>query len=85
MSEILWTPAADVRETTAIGRWMAWLEQEGGLHLEDYSDTRRWSVTDPDGFWSSIWEAFHLIGDRPSSVALADGTLPGAPLFPGPR
>ena len=33
---VLWTPPPDVRETTEIGRYLAWLERERGLVFADY-------------------------------------------------
>ena len=36
MQQVLWTPPADVRETTEIGRFLAWLEQERSLVFPDY-------------------------------------------------
>ena len=45
----LWTPPADVRETTEVGRYLAWLERERGLAFADYEELRRWSVDDLAG------------------------------------
>ena len=41
---VLWTPPPDVRETTEIGRYLAWLEHERGLAFPDYDELQRWSV-----------------------------------------
>ena len=57
---ILWTPPADVRETTEIGRYLTWLERERGLSFSDYDDLWRWSVDDLPAFWSSIWDFFEV-------------------------
>ena len=35
--DVLWQPPIDVRETSRIGRWMSWLEDERGLAFADYS------------------------------------------------
>ena len=60
---LLWEPPADARETTEIGRYLAWLEHERGLVFADYDALQRWSVDDLEGFWSSIWEFFPREGD----------------------
>ena len=50
MSEPIWQPPADVRETTRIGHFLTWLERERGLRFETYDELHRWSVDDLDGF-----------------------------------
>jgi acetoacetyl-CoA synthetase len=81
----LWTPPADVRETTEIGRYLAWLEQERGLAFADYDELWRWSVDDLPAFWSSIWEFFEVKSYAPYSTVLGSDTMPGASWFPGAR
>ncbi len=46
---VLWTPPPDVRETTEIGRYLAWLERERGLAFPGYDELWRWSVDDLAG------------------------------------
>ena len=46
---VLWTPPADVRETTEIGRYVTWLERERGLAFASYDELQRWSVDDLAG------------------------------------
>ncbi|HEY8703407.1 MAG TPA: acetoacetate--CoA ligase [Gaiellaceae bacterium] len=82
---VLWTPPPDVRETTEIGRYLAWLERERGLTFPDYEELWRWSVDDLAGFWSSIWEFFEVKAHAPYSTVLASDAMPGATWFPGAR
>ena len=82
---VLWTPPADVRETTEVGRYLAWLERERGLVFRDYQELWRWSVDDLAGFWSSIWEFFEVKASAPYSAVLASDAMPGAVWFPGAR
>ena len=84
-SGVLWTPPPDVRETTEIGRYLAWLERERGLAFKNYDALQRWSVDDLAGFWSSIWEFFEVKAHAPFVTALADDAMPGATWFPGAR
>jgi acetoacetyl-CoA synthetase len=75
---VLWSPAADVRRATAIGRYVEWVERVSGRSFADYNELWRWSVTDPDAFWTSIWEYFGVrahasyravrVGDRMPDV-----------------
>ena len=80
---VLWSPPADVRETTEIGRYLGWLERERGLVFEDYDDLWRWSVEDIPDFWSSIWEFFEVKAHSPYEAVLIDDAMPGARWFPG--
>ena len=82
---VLWTPPPDVRETTEIGRYLAWLERERGLAFPGYDELWRWSVDDLPAFWSSIWEFFEVKAHAPYSTVLASDAMPGATWFPGAR
>ena len=82
---VLWTPPPDVRETTEIGRYLAWLERERSLAFADYEALQRWSVDDLAGFWSSIWEFFGVKAHTPYTTVLASDAMPGASWFPGAR
>jgi acetoacetyl-CoA synthetase len=82
---MLWSPPADARERSAMGRWLERLERERGLRFDTYDEAWRWSVEDLDGVWSSIWDWF-AIGERPTDEpVLVERRMPGARWFPGAR
>jgi acetoacetyl-CoA synthetase len=83
LTEVLWTPPADVHERSRIGRWLQWLDEERGLRLADYDEAWRWSVEDLEGFWGSVWDHFGLIAHHPPERVLASRSMPGAVWFPG--
>jgi acetoacetyl-CoA synthetase len=83
--EVLWTPPPDVRERSVLGRYLAWLERERGLEFPGYDELWRWSVSDLDGFWSSIWEYFQVRAQTPYERVLGSREMPGAEWFPGAR
>src|SRR5450830_1575245 len=60
-----------------------WLQRERGLHFDSYDALWRWSVTDLDAFWQSIWDYFELHSPTPHTAVLARNTMPGAQWFPG--
>ena len=60
-----------------------WLARERGLAFATYDDLWRWSVTDLDAFWQSIWDYFGLQSPTPHTAVLADNRMPGARWFPG--
>ncbi|WP_434742962.1 acetoacetate--CoA ligase [Micromonospora sp. SH-82] len=85
MGDVLWTPPADVRDRSRIGRYLRWLRDERGLEFVGYDDLWQWSVTDPDAFWQSIWEHFEVVAATAPTSALAEAEMPGARWFPGAR
>ncbi|MCW3814650.1 acetoacetate--CoA ligase [Micromonospora sp. DR5-3] len=83
MGDVLWTPPADVRERSRIGDYLRWLAEHQGLEFADYDALWRWSVTDLDTFWRSIWDYFEVVAHTPPTATLADRAMPGARWFPG--
>jgi acetoacetyl-CoA synthetase len=80
---VLWTPPADVRETSRMGRYMTWLRETRGLAFADYAALWDWSVTDLPAFWQSIWDYFAIEARTAPTAVLPDATMPGAKWFPG--
>ena len=63
--------------------YMRWLRETKSLSFETYEELWRWSVTDLDAFWGSIWDFFEVIGHSPRTAVLEDDAMPGARWFPG--
>ena len=85
IGDVLWTPPADLRQTTEVGRLMAWLEDRRGLKLSSYEALQRWSVDDLEGFWSAVWEFYEIRAHAPYTRVLGRRTMPGAEWFEGAR
>ncbi|MBJ7469146.1 MAG: AMP-binding protein, partial [Rhodoferax sp.] len=60
-----------------------WLQSTRQLHFADYPALWRWSVTDLDAFWQSIWDYFGMQSPTSHSAVLARNVMPGALWFPG--
>ena len=60
-----------------------WLREQRGLSFDSYDALWRWSTTELDAFWQSIWDYFDLQSPTPHSAALAENVMPGARWFPG--
>ena len=80
---LLWTPPPDVRQTTEIGRYLEWLAEHRGLQFADMDELWRWSVSDLEGFWSSVWEFFQIRAHTPYERVLSSHEMPGARWFEG--
>ena len=65
-------------EGTVVGRYLGWLKAQRGLHFDGYWDLWRWSVTDLDAFWSTVWDFFGVTAANPPKRILASAEMPGA-------
>src|SRR3954447_5269697 len=80
---MLWTPPADVRETTQIGRFLDFLRDRRGHDFPGYDELFRWSVTDLEGFWGALWDFFGVRAHTPYDRVLGASAMPGAEWFRG--
>jgi acetoacetyl-CoA synthetase len=85
IGELLWTPPAELRATTEIGRFINWLAAERGRDFSSYEDLWGWSVDDLEGFWGSIAEFFGIHFQAAPEHVLGDRGMPGAKWFAGAR
>jgi acetoacetyl-CoA synthetase len=83
--DVLWTPTAELREESELGRYLRWLRSERGLDFDGYDELWRWSVEDLEGFWGSLWDFFEIRAHVPYERVLGSHAMPGAEWFPGAR
>ena len=60
-----------------------WLRDTRGLSFDSYDALWRWSVTDLDAFWQSLWDYARIESPTPHTAVLAESRMPGARWFPG--
>jgi acetoacetyl-CoA synthetase len=65
--------------------YQQWLAEQRGLRFDSYDALWRWSTTDLDGFWQSIWDYFDLQSPTPHTRVLERNVMPGATWFHGAR
>ncbi|MBE1457244.1 acetoacetyl-CoA synthetase [Nocardiopsis terrae] len=91
---VLWEPDEARIESSNIVAFARWAARNRGVEAFggsgataaadfDYDALWRWSVTDVDGFWASIWEYHGVRAQTPYEQVLADRSMPGAQWFPG--
>jgi acetoacetyl-CoA synthetase len=80
---LLWEPSEEFKENAVISRYMGWLRDEKELSFDDYGELWEWSVTDIEGFWSSLWEYFDVKASKPYEKVLAERKMPEARWFTG--
>jgi acetoacetyl-CoA synthetase len=90
--EILWAPSAEMVQRSPLTRYMRWLADQRELDFEDYHALWRWSTTEIEEFWRTIWDHFEVMAsgegqreleDRSPDVVLEERVMPGAEWFPG--
>ena len=81
-AEVLWAPSPEMVERSQLTRYIAWLAENRDLHFDDYAALWRWSVTEIEEFWRTIWDCFEVISDTPPSEVLPERVMPGANWFP---
>ena len=84
-TEVLWAPSPEMVERSQLARYIAWLAENRDLHFEDYADLWRWSVTEIEELWRTIWDCFEVLSDIPPDEVLPERVMPGAKWFPGTR
>jgi acetoacetyl-CoA synthetase len=82
---VLWAPDEARVERAAMTRYTRWLSETRGVETSGYDELWRWSTTELDAFWASIWDFFDLRASRPPERVLGARTMPGAEWFPGTR
>jgi len=80
--DLLWEPSKDDIASARITAYLEWLA-ERGKKFEDYDSLWRWSVSDLEGFWRSVWEYFGVRHSGRFSRALSSKRMPGAKWFEG--
>ena len=82
---ILWEPDAARIERATITHYARWLADTGGVRTEGYHDLWRWSVTELEAFWSSIWDFFGVRSSQAYGSVVDSRSMPGAHWFPRAR
>ena len=60
-----------------------WLARERGLSFDSYDALWRWSTTDLDAFWQSVWDYFDLQSPTPHTVVCDGAAMPHTRWFTG--
>jgi acetoacetyl-CoA synthetase len=82
----LWQPSPTRIQNANLAAFQRHARERWGVNTGDYAALHRWSVTEPEQFWRSIWSYCDVIGDDPGGPAVVDGDrMPGARWFPDAR
>ncbi|MEI8397064.1 MAG: acetoacetate--CoA ligase [Rhodospirillaceae bacterium] len=82
-SEPLWTPSAERVAAANITAFRHRVSARYGVALPDSAALHAWSVTEPEHFWSEIWDYGGIVAESRGSIVLEQGDrMPGARFFP---
>lgn len=81
--DLLWRPDEARRNEANITSYKRWLADNRGLSVNGYHDLWRWSVSNPDGFWESIWDYFDIQAAEPYQSICPNRAMPGEADFAG--
>ena len=79
----LWTPSSSFVDNANLTRYRLWLEQQYGLHFEDYEALWRWSTEQVGSFWKSIWDYFELSKNPWQGPVMSNDAMPDTQWFSG--
>jgi len=86
LSTPLWQPSQAQIDGAVITRFRKQVEQDWGVSLLDTRALWRFSVTELEKFWTSVWDDAGIIAETRGERVLVDGDkMPGAKWFPDAR
>ena len=83
---VLWQPAERSIEEAQVTQFARHAIRKHRLELNSYPDFYRWTVDNPELFWTEVWDWCGVVAARKGSTVLVDGDkMPGARWFPEAR
>ncbi len=84
--KVVWQPTPEGVESALVTQFARQVIRKHRLDFNSYPDFYRWSVDNPETFWSEVWDFCGVIASRKSQQVLVDGDkMPGARWFPDAR
>jgi acetoacetyl-CoA synthetase len=84
--KLLWQPSEQAIEQAQLTQFARQMIRKRRLDVNSYAEFYRWSVDQPEQFWSDLWEFSGIVALRKGSTVLVDGDkMPGARWFPEAR
>ncbi len=78
----LWSPSEPQIQSSNISKFVHAVNREYGISIEGYTSLYRWSISEPEKFWSSMWDFSALIGTKGDQTLIDGDQFPGARWFP---
>ena len=83
--EPLWRPSGERIASARLSAFMAAVNRRWQADCSDYAALWRWSLAQPEAFWTSVWDQCGVLGERGERVLENGDRMPGARWFPQAR
>src|SRR5262245_21406156 len=84
--KVLWRPSERAVEEAQVTQFARQVIRKRTLDVNTYPDFYRWTVENPEEFWTDVWDFCGVIASKRGSSVLVDGDkMPGARWFPEAR
>src|SRR5690606_15982504 len=82
----LWQPSPERAAQANLTAFMRGVNARYGTRFTDYDALYRWSIEQPEAFWTSVWDFCDIKAAHRGERVLVDGDkMPGARWFPDAR
>jgi acetoacetyl-CoA synthetase len=82
-SPALWTPADHRIAKTEVVRFGCFLGQRTGRIVTNGGELGRLALSDPEAFWSALWDYLEVIGDKGEGPFITGSDMASTRFFPG--
>ena len=74
MNQPLWSPSADSINSSNLARFIELVNQRHGLNLAlEYPQIHSWSISQPEQFWTAVWDFCGVIATDRGQRVFAPG------------
>ena len=81
--KLVWEPSEFLVSDSNLSKYMRWISVNFNQTFNDFESLRVWSVTDLDGFWTSILKYFDITYHGSFDKVFNDPIMPGTRWFEG--
>ena len=85
MTEPLWQPAPERAAGTNLSQFIQRVARQHDASVNNWDSLYRFSIDQPEAFWTSVWEFGGVVGERGSRFADDWPSMPGTRFFPEAR
>ena len=82
MSHALWAPSELRKKSSSLYAFATKTHDLHGAAPDDYFVLHRWSIDEPEEFWSALWDYFDIIGTKGNRAIVPAKTLVETKFFP---
>ncbi|MCF6327070.1 MAG: acetoacetate--CoA ligase [Devosiaceae bacterium] len=84
-NDVLWTPSEQRKSASALFKLSKNTSHLHGCKPDDYAGLHRWSIEQPEQFFSSLWDEMDIIGEKGERAFVGEDHIKNAKFFPDAR